>query len=308
VGDVAVLFTQFSFANWIGNHADQIHAVRTKLDELAYRVRLFKPEFTVPFASFIYFCNAENSWMNDFMITPEHIAALELPGVNFMYPGDRWDSSQEGFHSEKAIQAYMRDIGNLTIDPTPPSVEPEKVREAIVKLLSMLRKRFGKTIAGRIRPFSIYAHDIDCVFLASPRDASCEIVRGDARAAETARYAICSQAAWYAFNFTWGWGTLEVSGMYLDRQFESHGANRFLNFWVNALSTDFLNFSSPARARRTVQFLWDKKFELLYRFVTSRASENHTSVPARAGMAHPAASSSLENAPVGARSQKINAE
>jgi hypothetical protein len=135
-------------------------------------------------------------------------------------------------------------------------------------------------ILGLIRPFAIYAHDIACVFRVSPGENSCTIRQSDPEAAREARYVMCSQAAWYAFNFTWGWGTLEVSGMYLDREFESKGPNRLFNFCVNALSTDFLNFSSTARFRRTTQFLWDKKFELLYRFLPAGGNAPMTPYPA----------------------------
>lgn len=81
---------------------------------------------------------------------------------------------------------------------------------------------------------------------------------------------MCSQVAWYTFNYTWGWGTLEVSGTYLDREFDTKGPNKLLSFGLNMLSTEYLDFSNAARLRRTFQFLWDKKFELLYRFFPSR--------------------------------------
>lgn len=282
VGKVSLLFTQFSFANWIGNHADQIGAVREKQQDLALRVKTFAPEFTVPFASFIYFCNQENSWMNDLMITPEAVAAMGLPGVNFMYPGDEWDSQSRAFHSDEAVAAYMRDIRNAQIDPTPPSVPPEQVRSAIVQMLDLLRKRFGKLIVGKIQPFSIYAHDIGQIFLVYPKEGSCFIRQADAASAEQARYVMCSQAAWYAFHFTWGWGTLEVSAMYLDQKFETQGSDKRLRFFLNAFSTDYLNWSDAARIRRTTRFLWQKKFELFYRFQPRWAAGAHSANPNRA--------------------------
>jgi hypothetical protein len=62
-GKTNVLLTQFSFANWIGNHCDEKGEADRKLADVRFRVNFLKPEFTIPFASFIYFCNAENSWM-----------------------------------------------------------------------------------------------------------------------------------------------------------------------------------------------------------------------------------------------------
>lgn len=270
VGKVSILFTQFSFANWIGNHADQIGAVRTKLDDLAFRVKVFRPEFTVPFASFVYFCKQENSWMNKLMVTPQQIAALNLPGVNLMYPGHEWESQTRTFRSEEAVAAYMTDIRNIRIDVDCTTVEPEKIRDAVVKMLCALDKRFGKMLVGRIQPFDIYAYDIDRVFSVFPRERRCIVHEATPELAAQARYVMCSQVAWYTFNYTWGWGTLEVSGTYLDREFDTKGPNKLLSFGLNMLSTEYLDFSNAARLRRTFQFLWDKKFELLYRFFPSR--------------------------------------
>ena len=58
--------------------------------------------------------------MNELMITPEWITAMNLPGVNFMYPGDQWDSTRRAFRFKEAVAAYMADIRNIKIDPTPP--------------------------------------------------------------------------------------------------------------------------------------------------------------------------------------------
>ncbi len=80
VGEVTVLLTQFSFANWIGNHTDELGEVDRKLRDVQRRVNFLHPEATIPFASFIYFCNQENSWMNEFAICPQRIADLNLPG------------------------------------------------------------------------------------------------------------------------------------------------------------------------------------------------------------------------------------
>jgi hypothetical protein len=73
---------------------------------------------------------------------------------------------------------------------------------------------------------------------------------------------MCSQVAWYAFAYSWGWGAMEVSGMYFDRRFKE--PNR-LAFYLNILSTECLSFGSTHQRRRTVEFLWAKRRELAYR-------------------------------------------
>lgn len=269
IGNVSLLLTQFSFANWIGNHADEIHAVKDKLAEFTLQRSIFRPEFTIPFASFVYFCNQENCWMNDFMVTPERIAAMNLPGINFMYPGDFWDSLDRSFDSNRAVEKFMRDLENKLIDSTPPSVDEDRIRDAILKLFAALRDKFGKTILRRMKPFDIYTHDINRIFAVYPLEVRCDIRNPAPGEALRARYTMCSQVAWYTFAHTWGWATLEVSGMYLDRGFGPKSPDLLLNRTINALSTDLLNFSTPARTARTLGFFWGKKYELIYRFLGS---------------------------------------
>jgi hypothetical protein len=266
VGKPSVLMTQFSFAQWIGNHADDTDAVQQKIRELKYRIFTFKPEFTIPFASFGYFCNQENSWMNSFMISPARVVAMNLPGVNFMYPGDVWESSERKFRTEEAVSRYMKDIENLPIDPTPPSVDDESVRQAVIKLLQALRKRFSRLLLARIKPFDVYTHDTNRIFSIFPAEIRCNVREATPDIAAQARYVMCSQVAWYTFAHTWGWNVVEGSGTYLDRQFKEKGDNELWRRCITELSTDILRFDSFKRFFRTLGFLWGKKFETLYHF------------------------------------------
>jgi UDP-MurNAc hydroxylase len=262
VGRVTVLLTQFSFANWIGNGKDELGEVERKLQGLRFRVNLLQPEVTIPFASFIYFCNQENCWLNEFAITPQRVADLGLSGVNFMYPGDEWDSDIRIYRSAQAIHQYMNDLAKpKLIDGTPPAVSPDSIEKAANRTLRTVRTRFGKFLISRIKPFSIYLHDLDKVLLVDPAKF-CEVQDGTAEFHDAARYIMCSQVAWYAFAYSWGWGAMEVSGMYFDRRFRERN---WLAFYLNILATEFLNFSSTHQTLRTLEFLWGKRHELSYR-------------------------------------------
>jgi UDP-MurNAc hydroxylase len=257
-----VLLTQFSFANWIGNRSDELEEAESKLRELRDRVNALKPDATIPFASFIYFCNQENSWMNDFAVTPRRVADLGLPHIQFMYPGDEWNSDVRTFPSAEAIEKYTNDVASpKAIDPTPPAVSITTVQQAVDRTLRTVRARFGKFLIRRIKPISIYLHDLDKVLLVDPA-GTCEVQEGYENTRDAARYVMCSQVAWYAFAYSWGWGAMEVSGMYFDRRFKE--PNR-LAFYLNILSTEFLSFDSMRDTRRTIEFLWAKRRELGYR-------------------------------------------
>jgi UDP-MurNAc hydroxylase len=262
VGKVTVLLTQFSFANWIGNGTDELGEAERKLRDLRHRVNFLQPEATIPFASFIYFCNQENSWMNKYVVTPRRIVDLNLQGVNFMYPGDEWDSERKTFCSAEAVRKYMCDLEHeKVIDQTPSAVSVDMVKLAVDRTLRIVRARFGKFLIRKIRPFSIYLHDLDKVLTVYPAN-TCEVQEGTKEARDAARYVMCSQVAWYAFAYSWGWGALEVSGMYLDRCYKE--PNR-LAFYLNILATEFLRFDSLRQTVRSAEFFWGKRHELAYR-------------------------------------------
>ena len=262
VGKVTILLTQFSFANWIGNNADERGEIARKLRDFRHRVQFFRPEATIPFASFIYFCNQENSWMNGFAITPRRIADLNLPGVGFMYPGDEWNSTDRVLHSIAAVNKYMQDISmEKTIDPTPRSVSSSTLQKVVNGRLRSMRARFGRLLIGQIKPFTIYLHDLDRVLLIDPAHA-CQFLEATEETRDTARYVMCSQVAWYAFAYSWGWGAMEVSGMYSDRL--PNEPNQ-MAFYLNLLATELLPLRGVRQILRTLEFFWAKRAELTYR-------------------------------------------
>jgi hypothetical protein len=166
----------------------------------------------------------------------------------------------------------LRDWEAVHVDPTPPAVPADKIQSAVVRLLQELKKKYGKSLMKRLNPFDIFIHDLNETASIHPEQLRCEIKPATAESAATARYKMCSQVTWYSFAHNWGWGTLQVSGMFFDREFEKKGADWLLARSVNALSTDLWNFTSVKRAKRTVRFFWAKKFELLYRFLSRRSA------------------------------------
>src|SRR5271168_381509 len=274
VGRLSLLFTQFSFANWIGNGADDANEIPQKLRDLTFQLRTFRSEFTVPFASFSYFCNQENAWMNELMITPAKIAAIDLPGVHFMYPGDQWNSESRTFRSAEAVENFGRDLQRLTIDPDPPRVEEEKIVQACCKLLATLDRRFGAAILRWIEPFEIHIRDLNRILSVHPAKSHCAAREATPESAAKARYVMCSQVAWYTFAHSWGWNMLEASGMYLDRQYKTKGENKRLRRCLNALSTEIIDLRGEGRLLRSLEFFWRKKVEIFLYF-WGHTSSNH---------------------------------
>lgn len=76
-GTCDVLLTQFSYAAWKGgaqNKAWRSRAAQAKLKTLLRQAQYLKPTTVIPFASFIYFSNEMNAYMNDEVNTPARVA------------------------------------------------------------------------------------------------------------------------------------------------------------------------------------------------------------------------------------------
>ena len=270
VGNVSLLFTQFSFANWVGNDHDEMYGAKRKIKQLTQQIDVFKPEFTVPFASFVYFCNEENCRMNAWMNTPDSIAQLNLPGVNFMYPADEWDSDRRTFNSERALEKYRADYTNITIDPTAAAVDIAQISQTIKKRLQEAASKVPKALLKMAKPFAIYVHDLDKTVEVDAAHGALRIIEGDAQYGQSARYVMCSQVVGFTFAFSYGPDTTQVSGMYLDRQFGKQVKNewhRFRFFWLQEkLSSEVFRLTGIKGVMRTVHFWWRKKGEKFYQY------------------------------------------
>lgn len=258
IGTIDALFTQFSFANWVGNDSDETGAARRKIESIRLQLRILQPVALVPFASFVYFCNRENARMNAWANHPSKILEIDPKRIQFLYPGDTWSLDLDERASALAAEKYEADFSRAhAIDPTPTGVAPEKLLEAAE---SMLRKVSSSRSRG-FPPLSIYLTDLDRVLTMDFKAGSVRYSQGTAA---DARYAMCSQAAWYTFAFTWGGGALEVSGMYRDRDF-AKGMHPFFAA-QNRISTGFLDFSGVRQALQTASFLYAKRGEIFNRF------------------------------------------
>lgn len=71
---VDILFTQYSYANWVeggkNNKLERVKLANEKLSRIKIQSDVLSPSFIVPFASMVRFCHEENCYMNDSINTP----------------------------------------------------------------------------------------------------------------------------------------------------------------------------------------------------------------------------------------------
>ena len=77
-GECDILLSQFSYAAWKGgrdNLSWRKAAAKQKIETLKLQARYFKPKILVPFASYVYFSNSLNYYLNDSSNKPTDVLA-----------------------------------------------------------------------------------------------------------------------------------------------------------------------------------------------------------------------------------------
>ena len=226
LGEIELLFTQFSYAAWRGNREDTAVRradARKKLDIMQTQIRYLRPKFTVPFASFSFFSHEENSFTNDAANTPSvALAAIEQTDSRpiVMYPGDRWQVG-DVHDNASAIARYKQDYALIGQRPlrksTSVPLETLKVQaKACIeriettndrRMLAVLRKNPVFPLLG---PIEIYLWDLDCnvrfSFEHGLEPITWRPAKYDLRMA--------SDSLHFVLKNSWGIDTLTVSGRF----------------------------------------------------------------------------------------------
>jgi hypothetical protein len=223
-GPVDLLLTQFSYAAWKGGRANAHFrevAARRKLETIAAQVHALKPHHVVPFASFVYFSNEENSYLNDHVNRPANAAAtIAKAGAEpvILFPGDAWEASAP-HDNAKALAAFDKVYGDLAALPLrPPGVsvplerleqEFAKYRERVFQqnsqgLIKLLRRM---PMLGAFHPVVIRLTDLGAT-------VSVSIVDGFTVGPGAEDVAMHSSSLSFLFNNPFGFETLTVNGRF----------------------------------------------------------------------------------------------
>jgi hypothetical protein len=155
----------------------------------------------------------------------------------------------------------------MQIDPTPTVVDIAKISQTIEKNLQETAAKVPEVLLKRCEPFAIYVHDLDKIVEIEPAQGVHRIVDGDSLHKESARYVMCSQVAWFTFAFSFGPDTLQISGMYLDRQYGKPGKEVNRYFWLHEkLSTEVIRLTDVKGTLRTINFWWRKLAEKFFQY------------------------------------------
>ncbi|MGO4889905.1 MBL fold metallo-hydrolase [Anaerobacillus sp. MEB173] len=233
VGDVDVLFTQFSYAGWAGNK-DEVSLRKKraseKLEKVMMQIEVFKPAYVIPFASYVWFCHEENSYMNDsvnriddvyLMLTKTDARPL------IFYPGDVWNVNAD-YDSLPAIENYLKDYEKVSrkeaLIKTVPTTE-EELSKSTEKFIKKMKQQNNLSLLKFLwKPINIYITDYEKSYNLSLEHGLVE-TQVDY---DHCDIALTSEALNYCLNNLWGWSTLRINGRLQAPRGEGANFNRFV--------------------------------------------------------------------------------
>lgn len=148
-GNIDVLLTQFSYAAWKGGEENERwrkDAALSKLKTVELQMNIFRPKVTLPFASFIYFSNELNFYLNRDINSPEKVVSFFAGSdnkVQFLKPGDIFSGVYDEALNDNAVSFWVNQYTALAGKPlhTYTSVEFEKLFKSFKGYIKRIKSK-----------------------------------------------------------------------------------------------------------------------------------------------------------------------
>lgn len=246
-GNVDYLFTQFSYAAWKGGEENikwRRDAAEEKIKTLQLQYTVFKPKYLIPFASFIYFSNKNNFYMNDSMNTLNKLNSLQNLFDNklvFLKPYMLFDEKKVTKSNIDALEFWNKKFNNINNMPLLhyESIKFEDLKFAFKNYIERIKKNNNFLLIKIIsaipylklfKPVFIRLHDIPEIVKI---DISKEIF--SISQSKEINLTMHSESLLFLFKNTFGFDTLTVNGC-----LEEVDKNGFINA-TKSLAIENLN-------------------------------------------------------------------
>ncbi|MBW8050437.1 MAG: hypothetical protein FVQ77_08885 [Cytophagales bacterium] len=222
VDHVDILFNQFSYAFWAGNK-DQPELrekiAKEKLDAYKLECDVFKPTYTIPFASFVWFAHKENYYINDKITTIDRAHKFLKDNTDvepvILYPGEEYTVNDD-HDSLKSLEKYAKDYSSVFENPlllSSPKIDIKEVkvvfdeyRNECIKNNDLLINFFLK----QLKPATIHLCDYDQTYELSFKSGLIKVQRHY----ENCDISLSSDSLLFCLKFPFGMDTLGVNGRY----------------------------------------------------------------------------------------------
>ena len=172
---INLLFTQFSYANFIDNEVNRVQLAISQLEKIKLQDFILKPNYIIPFASFIYFSHEENKFMNKNINNIQNAYNYIIKNCSakpiILKPNEEWDLNEKNNDSSLNYwMKYYKNINVLKYNVSSKSISFEQLffeSQKYLKRIYSKNNKFLIYILFYIRFFSkikIYLHDHDSFF------------------------------------------------------------------------------------------------------------------------------------------------
>jgi len=227
VGKCDILFTQFSYANWVEGGEANSQMRRALAEEKLRRVKMqsevLSPKFIVPFASMVRFCHTENKYMNDSINTPEEtvefIDSKTRAKAHLMMPYEDWDGETGKDNSEAILywkEAYEKALVRPLIAPKEQVSEAE-LYESAAKMYRRVKSKNSWLLiqllsrAGVLPKLSLYCSDANKRFVFSWHGG---LVETKTNHNDPDELELSTRSLKFVFDFDYGVDTLNVNARF----------------------------------------------------------------------------------------------
>ena len=266
-GEVDVLMSQFSYANWKGNPDDKKireKSAREKLNRIKIQTEIFSPKHTIPFASFVYFSHDENKYMNDSINTistaHEYINNNTDSESIVMYPGDTWDFESK-FNNEKSIKLYDKaysQISNLNYRSLSTTVSDKELLQASQKYLSSLSTNNSSLAMSMYRYIPFFgAKNIIIKLFDTKKYYQFGWSKGLiplSNSGSNPDIEMSSESLLYVLSYPWGFGTLMVNGRFRSKDINHTKSSRIF----------MLGLMNSIDKRLSIKFIFKEGFAKIF--------------------------------------------
>ena len=225
VGKIDALLTQFSYAAWKGgvkNIAWRNSAALEKIEAMKLIHNIMLPRYIIPFASFIYFSNEKNKYMNDLVNSPrkiiQHLNCIK-ENIYFLKHHDKLSENIDNEKQEEVIEYWERLYSKINILEYSQfnKVEFDKLRESYLKYtnrinnynnMKLLKIISRIPVLNLFNPINIYLDDHDMVVQIDIFNKELSITNSEADVS------IASESLNFILNNIFGFYTLKVNACF----------------------------------------------------------------------------------------------
>lgn len=241
---IDVLFTQFGYANWVGNPFEpglRRRAAAEKRERISLQMRAFAPALTIPFASFVSFCSIENSYLNDYQNSAYTIRqwstlSPETENLRFMKPGDTIDLNKatpaSTMRMSQAAVAHWEQLssGSRAVLPPEPPATIATLQAAFARYRHIIRSQlpvlpYVLERFGLLKPLRIHFPDLRLTVRFSYVHGYTALPGGSAF-----DISMSSSSAVFIFTNEYGFNTTHVNGRF--RTAGPQSLQRFSRFFM----------------------------------------------------------------------------